>query len=55
MRMTNPPFYPAAQYQRLSNQGLSLIESLRIYFTILSGVAVLALSYYYVHVTPFGF
>lgn len=52
MKVTNTPFSPAVQYQRLSRETLSPVEALRIYFTILSGVALFALSYYYMHLLP---
>lgn len=52
MKMTTPPFSPTAQYQRLSSETLSLTESLRIYFTLLSGVTLLTLTYYFIHLKP---
>ena len=47
MRMTHSPFSPASQYHRLSRSALSWGEALRIYFTILFGVGLLMVTYYY--------
>lgn len=49
MKMTNTPFSPAVQYQRLSKEDLSPIEALRIYFTLLSGVTLFVMTYYFLH------
>ncbi len=46
MRVNHTTFSPAIQYQRLSREALTLGESVRIYFSILSGVALLVLTYY---------
>jgi hypothetical protein len=52
MKMTSTPFSPATQYQRLSKEDLSPSEALRIYFTLLSGVTLFVLTYYFIHLTP---
>ncbi|WP_373531772.1 hypothetical protein [Vampirovibrio sp.] len=52
MKVTKTSFSPAIQYQRLAREELSAVEALRIYFTILSGVILFALSYYYMHLIP---
>lgn len=45
MRITSPTFTPGQA--RLHHEPLTLRESVRIYFTILFGVAVSLLSFYY--------
>jgi len=52
MKVTNTPFSATIQYQRLSREELSPGEALRIYFTILSGVALFVLTYYFMHFSP---
>lgn len=52
MKMTNTPFSPTIRYQRLSREDLSPVEALRIYFTILSGVALFVLTHYFMSFTP---
>lgn len=48
MKLINTPFLPVDQNSRFSRDGLTLIDALRIYFTILFGVSVFVWAFYYV-------
>ncbi len=47
MKAIHSTFSPSLHYQRLAQDKLSLAESLKIYFTILSGVILFLLSFYH--------
>ncbi len=47
MKAMHSTFSPGLNYQRLDQEKLSLAESLKIYFTILSGVVLFLISLYH--------
>lgn len=50
MRLTSPPLSPGnSYYARMNPAPITLQEAVRVYFSILFGVAVLFISFYYLY------